>query len=340
MIEPNAHKAAGWQQSLANAVTNPEELLKLLELDMQLLAPALSAARLFPLKAPREFISRIEKSNINDPLLRQLLPLGEETHITPGYDEDPLQEANANPIPGLLHKYHNRVLLTFTGACAINCRYCFRRHFPYGDNNPGRSGWDKAIDYIAANANINEVILSGGDPLIANDRTLQIFSDKLNALTHVKRLRIHTRIPVILPDRITADFIAWLKQLRQKPVMVIHCNHAQEINQPVREAIQQLANAGVTLLNQSVLLKGINDDADVLANLSEALFETGVQPYYLHVPDKVQGTAHFDLNRAQAQALHDALRIRLSGYLVPKLVYEQPGALAKISIENPDFYQA
>ncbi|MDR3478152.1 MAG: EF-P beta-lysylation protein EpmB [Gammaproteobacteria bacterium] len=338
MTDHNLNNSTLWQKALVNAITDPEELLTLLELDASLLSAAQSAAQLFPLKIPREFVSRIEKNNLNDPLLRQIMPLGEELLQVQGYKEDPLEEAKVNPIPGLLHKYVGRVLLTFIGTCAINCRYCFRRHFPYTENNPGRTGWERALNYISEDKSIHEVILSGGDPLVANDRTLQTFSDKLNLIPHIKRLRIHSRIPVILPERITPDFIAWLTQLKQKPVLVIHCNHPQEINALVKEAIFALSQAGITLLNQSVLLKGVNDNADTLVALSEALFEIGVQPYYLHALDKVQGTAHFDLEREIAQSLHWEMSQRLSGYLVPKLVYEQPGAPSKLSIEARDFY--
>jgi EF-P beta-lysylation protein EpmB len=338
MKDQNLNKSAGWQHALMNAITDPQELLALLNLDASLLDAARAAAKLFPLKIPREFVTRIEKNNLYDPLLLQIMPLKEELIHTQGYLEDPLEEAKVNPIPGLLHKYCGRVLLTFIGTCAINCRYCFRRHFPYTDNNPGSTGWERALNYISDDKSIHEVILSGGDPLVANDRTLQTFSDKLNLIPHIKRLRIHSRIPVILPERITPEFIAWLTQLKQKPVLVIHCNHPQEINAAVTAAMRLLTNAGITVLNQSVLLKGVNDNADTLVALSEALFEIGVHPYYLHALDKVQGTAHFDLDRETAQSLHWEISQRLSGYLVPKLVYEQPGAPSKLSIEARDLY--
>jgi EF-P beta-lysylation protein EpmB len=331
-------KNLAWQTALANAVTDPEELLALLELDPSLLEAAKSAAKLFPLKVPRGFIDRIEKNNPADPLLRQILPLDAEHQKINGYHTDPLQEAAVNPIPGLLHKYHGRVLLTLVGACGINCRYCFRRHFPYADNNPGTAGWNKALDYIANNTTITEVILSGGDPLIANDQTLQTFTDKLADIPHVKRLRIHSRIPVALPERITPDFIKWVANLKQQPILVIHCNHAQEINPAVKTAMSALAATGMTLLNQSVLLKGVNDNAETLTALSEALFEIGVLPYYLHTLDKVQGAAHFDVSQQTAQALHWEISQRLSGYLVPKLVMEQHGAPAKTPLPGLIFY--
>jgi EF-P beta-lysylation protein EpmB len=323
-----------WQTALMNAVTEPKELLTLLQLEDELLKPANTAAKLFPLKVPHSFIARMEKKNIHDPLLRQVLPLGAELEQIAGFSADPLQEATFNPVKGLLHKYHGRVLLTYVATCAINCRYCFRREFPYKKNNPGSLGWNEALDYIACDPSINEVILSGGDPLVANDNQLKSLIEKLALIPHVTRLRIHSRMPVVLPERITPEFIAALTATRLKPVMVIHCNHPQEINHDVKLAMQQLTEAGILLLNQSVLLKGVNDQAEILIALSEALFAAGVQPYYLHVLDKVRGTAHFDLNRQTAIELYQAMRQRLPGYLVPKLVSEQPGALSKSLVEN------
>jgi EF-P beta-lysylation protein EpmB len=329
----NLNKISAWQTALSNAITDPHELLQMLELDASLLDAAKAAGRVFPLKVPRGFVARMEKGNLNDPLLQQVLPLGAELVETPGFHQDPLQEADVNPIPGLLHKYKGRVLLTFVGTCGINCRYCFRRHFPYGENNPGMEGWEKALSYIAKDPTIDEVILSGGDPLVANDKTLRVFSEKLNAIPHIKRLRIHSRMPIVLPERITPEFIQWVSELKQKPVLVTHCNHPQEINQAVKEAMRELTAVGVVLLNQAVLLKGINDDAGTLADLSETLFAAGIQPYYLHLLDKVQGSAHFDMTQKRAQSLHWELSQRLSGYLVPKLVYEKGGAPAKLSLE-------
>ncbi len=325
----NLNNKTDWQTALMNAVTDPKELLTLLELDHDLLNAANQAAKQFPLKVTQSFIARMEKKNPNDPLLRQVLPIGAECHDIAGYSSDPLQESRFNPIPGLLHKYHGRVLLTYISSCAINCRYCFRREFPYKKNNPGSAGWDNALEYVARDPSIQEVILSGGDPLVANDTVIKHFVDKLASISHVKRLRIHSRLPIVLPERITIEFVKAFTQSRLKPVMVIHCNHAAEINQEVKQAIRMLADAKVLLLNQSVLLKGVNDTPDILVNLSEALFDAGVQPYYLHALDKVRGTAHFDLERQAAIELHSAITRRLPGYLVPKLVCEQPGAASK-----------
>lgn len=327
-----------WQTALIQAVTDPKVLLDLLELDSSLLNDAKAAAKLFPLKVPLGFVARMEKGNLNDPLLKQVLPIGAEFSEVPNYVKDPLGENKVNPVPGLLHKYQGRVLLTPTSACAIHCRYCFRRHFPYAANNPGKSGWALALDYIAKDSSIHEVILSGGDPLIMNDKQLEEFGEKLSQIPHLKRLRIHSRLPIVLPERITKTLLNWLKKLPLQTILVIHCNHPNEIDHTVTDALRALREHEVTLLNQTVLLKSVNDNVKTLVALSEALFATHVLPYYLHVLDKVEGTAHFDLPLAKAQELHRLMSHQLPGYLVPRLVMEKAGALAKISVENPDFY--
>jgi len=319
-----------WQLAMQQAITDPEELLHILELDESFLIAAKRAAQLFPLKVPRGFVDRMQKANPNDPLLRQVLPLQAELSPVAGYETDPLHEAKANPLPGLLHKYPGRVLITLVASCGIHCRYCFRRHFPYAENNPGKEGWSRIFNYIAEDPLIQEVILSGGDPLVANDAMLADFTQQLTLLPQIKRLRIHTRMPIVLPERITPQCIAWLESIKIKKIMVVHCNHAQEINPAVTKALTSLAQAGVILLNQSVLLKGVNDHPKTLVELSEALFVAGVLPYYLHVLDKVQGAAHFDQPLERARKIHQAVRDQLSGYLVPQLVREQPEALAKI----------
>jgi EF-P beta-lysylation protein EpmB len=329
----NSNKTTTWQTAMVQSITDPAELLKVLELDSNLLESAIAAAKLFPLQVPRGFVARMEKGNAEDPLLQQILPIGMELSITPGHSSDPLGEAAVNPIPGLLHKYFGRVLLTLVGTCGVNCRFCFRRDFPYAENNPGTQGWDRAFNYIAQDPSIHEVILSGGDPLVASDKTLATFTAKLNLIPHVKLLRIHTRMPIVMPERITPDFMQWVSEVKQKVVLVTHCNHPQEINSAVKEAMQMLAAGGVVLLNQTVLLKNINDSAATLVALSKALFEIGIQPYYLHVLDKVQGAAHFDMPLSTAQALHWEMSQQLSGYLVPKLVCEKPGAPAKLSLQ-------
>lgn len=318
-----------WQQQLASAITDPAELLQLLDLDPHLLEPAKQAGKEFTLRIPRCFVARMKKGDLHDPLLRQALPLGEELQVTPGFSFDPLAELTTNPAPGLLHKYHGRVLLTVTGACAIHCRYCFRRHFPYSDNNPGDAGWEKALSYIADDPTIHEVIFSGGDPLVATDKHLAKLIQRIATIPHVTTLRIHTRMPVVLPARITASLMEIFSKTRLHLVCVIHANHPQEIDRDVEEAITLLRAARFVLLNQAVLLKGVNDNADVQIALSEALFHCGVLPYYLHLLDKVQGVAHFDVDLPTAQHIVQAMEKHLPGYLVPRLVREVAGTLAK-----------
>lgn len=330
ILTKNQGKTLGWQAALRQMITDPNELLTLLELDKALfLKPALDASKIFPLKVTRSYVERMQRGNPHDPLLLQALPLGLELRTVKNYTADPLHENAYNPVPGLLHKYLGRVLVTLTGACAINCRFCFRRHFPYADNNAGRSGWEKIFAYIAQDETIDEVILSGGDPLMMSDSMLQAFTDRLQLLPQVNRLRIHTRLPVILPERVTSAFIAWLAGLNMQPIMVIHCNHAQEIDHTVKKALNALRGTRTTLLNQTVLLKGVNDQAQMLINLSKTLFTAGVLPYYLHVLDKVQGAAHFDLPLAKIHMLYKELLQALPGYLVPRLVREEAGAAAK-----------
>lgn len=337
MLKLISDQKDAWQTALINAITDPRELLDSLLLDLSLLPQAQAAAKLFPLKVPRGFVARMRKGDVNDPLLKQVLPIGAEHDKPFGYIKDPLGEIQVNPVPGLLHKYQGRVLLTPTSACAIHCRYCFRRHFPYSENNPGTAGWSQALDYIAGDQTIHEVILSGGDPLVMNDKHLRDFTTKLSNIPHLKRLRIHSRLPIVLPERITSEFITWMKHLTIKPILVIHCNHPNEIDSTVIQAMQALHAQGITLLNQTVLLKGINDDVKTLVSLSETLFDMGVQPYYLHVLDKVEGIAHFDLDLTNAQKLHRGITQQLSGFLVPRLVMEKAGAPSKISLENPGF---
>lgn len=317
-----------WKREQAEAVRDPAELLRLLELDPALLPAARTASRAFPLRVPHSFIARMRKGDPQDPLLRQVLPLGEELEKIPGYGNDPLQEAGARLASGLLQKYAGRALLTLTGACGVHCRYCFRRHFPYAEENPRRD-WPQVLERLREDASISEIILSGGDPLLLDTSRLREVSADLAEIPHIRRLRIHSRQPVVLPARVDADLRAWLRELPFQKVLVIHANHPAEISSEVRDAMQAVKATGVTLLNQSVLLRGVNDDADVLAGLSEALFAAGVLPYYLHVLDKVAGAAHFDLPESRARNLWQGLHARLPGYLVPTLVREEPEKLGK-----------
>lgn len=318
-----------WQRELAQAVTDPAELLVLLQLSPDLLGPARTAATSFSLRVPRPYLARMRKGDPQDPLLRQVLPLAEELQPAPGFDHDPVGDQATMVVPGVLHKYQGRVLLTVTGACAVHCRYCFRRHFPYADANPASDHWQPALGYIAADDSIHEVILSGGDPLTLSDQRLAALARSLQEIPHVRRLRIHTRLPIVLPQRVDALLLDWLGRLRLKAVVVVHANHAREIDAAVHTACAGLLDAGVTLLNQSVLLRGVNDSADALADLSEALFSAGVLPYYLHQLDRVAGAAHFEVSDAGARALMREINARLPGYLVPRLVREIAGAPGK-----------
>ena len=324
--------AAPWQRLLADAIDDPAVLLRALDLPEHLLPAARRAAALFPLRVPAPYLKRIRPGDAADPLLRQVLPLDLECETRPGYSADPLGESAAQPVPGLLKKYHGRALLIATGACAVHCRYCFRRHFPYADAHAGGSRLEPALAAIAADASIGEVILSGGDPLTLSDARLAELAHRLTAIGHVHTLRIHSRLPVVLPQRVDGGLLDWLGRLPLRKVLVLHSNHAAEVDREVEDALAALAAAGVTLLNQAVLLRGVNDDADTLVSLSERLHRAAVLPYYLHLLDRVQGAAHFEVSETRGVALIAALRARLPGYLVPRLVREQPGADGKTII--------
>lgn len=320
---------AHWQTLLSQCITDVETLWQMLDLPLSLLPQARIAARQFRLRVPTSFVDRMGKGDHNDPLLRQILPLGEELVETPGYSTDPLEELDAMPVPGLLHKYPGRVLLTLTGACAVNCRYCFRRHYPYSDANPAREHWPATLEYLAQREQINEVILSGGDPLTLTDARLASMAEDLASIPHISTLRLHSRVPIALPERIDAPLLDWMSATRLRLVLVIHCNHANEIDASVTNAMQELKSAGVILLNQSVLLNGINDDVKSQCELGYRLLETGILPYYLHQLDPVQGAAHFAVSDARAHRLMKEIRDLLPGYLVPRLVRESPGESAK-----------
>ncbi|UTV27559.1 EF-P beta-lysylation protein EpmB [Photobacterium atrarenae] len=321
-----------WLNDLANAISDPFQLLSALKIDPAPWEKGLAARKLFALRVPLSFVERMEIGNPYDPLLRQVLPLEEEFEVHDGYSHDPLDEQD-NAIPGLLHKYKNRVLLITKGGCAVNCRYCFRRHFPYQDNQSGKRNWQVALDYVAAQPEINEVILSGGDPLMAKDSELAWLVERISQIPHVKRLRIHTRLPVVLPARITDELCELLQESRLQTILVTHINHANELNDELRQAMAKLKQAKVTLLNQSVLLKGINDSVGALVQLSEALFDSGILPYYLHVLDKVQGAAHFMVDDTRARQLMAGLLEQVSGYLVPKLTREIGGRCSKTPLD-------
>jgi EF-P beta-lysylation protein EpmB len=321
---------AAWQAALRDAISDPAELLQLLELDDEL--GRVTTASGFPLRVPRGFAARMRKRDRNDPLLRQVLPLRQELDEAPGYAADAVGDLAAIRNGGVVHKYQGRALLIATGACAVHCRYCFRRHFPYEEINASRHGWRAALDTLASDPSLEEVILSGGDPLSLSDRRLAELARALDGIPHLRRLRVHTRLPVVVPERVDDALLAWLAQGRLQRVLVVHVNHAQEIDCRVAASFRRLADNGITLLNQSVLLRDINDDAQILAALSERLFECRVMPYYLHLLDRVRGTAHFDVAQDHAVGIMRALAARLPGYLVPRLVRERAGEPNKLPV--------
>lgn len=328
----NTLMPAQWQLDLAQAISDPAELLRQLELDTALLGPARTASREFALRIPRAFVARMRKGDPNDPLLRQVLPIGEELVEAPGFSSDPVGDLTSRAAHGVLHKYYGRVLLITTGACAVNCRYCFRRHFPYGEENARSGQWQAALQYISSQPSVSEVILSGGDPLSLSDTVLAQLAEALQQIPHLRSLRIHSRQPIVLPSRVDDGLLGWLRTCRLRKVVVLHANHANEIDAAVARAVAGLHSAGATVFNQSVLLRGVNDSIEALATLSEALFSAGVIPYYLHLLDRVQGAAHFEVGEDQARELMRGLRARLPGYLVPRLVREMPGAASKIPL--------
>ncbi len=320
-------EAGLWRQEMSHAFRQGADLLAFLGLDAK--SASATAAASFPCMVPPAFAARMRHADLSDPLLRQVLPIDSENQLVPGFVADPLAEADAHCAPGLLQKYTNRALLVCTGACAIHCRYCFRRHFDYQQTPTGNQWWSEALAHIRADENIDEVILSGGDPLLLPDNQIFALLAELETIPHVKRLRMHTRIPIVLPSRVDVSFMQGIEMLRLPLVMVVHANHAQEFDADVQRACQVLRAAGVHLLNQSVLLRDVNDSVVALADLSHALFAAGVMPYYLHCLDPVAGTAHFHVDDEWACALMRRLQAQLPGYLVPRLAREVPGTASK-----------
>lgn len=328
-----------WQLELAGAVRDPVELLALLGLTPGQMGPGVSAQSLraaaadFPLRVPAGFIGRMRRGDPGDPLLRQVLSVPEELLSTQGYVPDPLEENAARGAPGLLQKYHGRALLIATGACAVHCRYCFRRHYDYSaDQDEGQTRWTSALAAIEADSTLDEIILSGGDPLSLGNARLAQLLDRLGAMPHLRRIRIHTRTPIVLPARIDSGLRDAMHRWRERLVVVVHANHPAEIDAFTSTQLRQLGDCTSAVLNQSVLLAGVNDDAEVLAALSRRLFDSGVLPYYLHQLDKVAGAAHFAVTDARALELHRAMAADLPGYLVPRLVREVPGASGKTPV--------
>jgi EF-P beta-lysylation protein EpmB len=319
---------------LAEAFRQPEELLAAVGVSPTQFADAIQSENAFPLRVPRGYAARMRHGDAADPLLLQVLSRGIESEIRPDFDLDPVGDGAAKVAPGLLHKYQGRVLLVTTAACPIHCRYCFRRHYPYSEQRAEDRSWRQALDYIAADASIQEVILSGGDPLTLSTARLEEITDGLRNIPHIRRLRIHSRVPIVLPERIDGELLRWLARLPWQTVLVTHCNHPNEVDTTVHHALSQLRALGLTLLNQAVLLRHINDDSNTLTLLSEALFSAGVLPYYLHMLDRVQGAAHFEVETSTALKLMERVRQRLPGFLVPQLVREVAGEPNKLPLSG------
>lgn len=310
-------KKSPWREKSKNH-TKENDFLRIHDYDK-------SSEDLFRLHVPKFFKKHIDFTNPNDPLLLQILPSKHE-HITDeDFINDPVGDLNAKKAKGVIHKYHGRVLLIATGTCAINCRYCFRRSFPYTQNNASANNWNDALNYISENSDLHEVILSGGDPLMLSTKVLSNFTDKLKRIKHIKTLRIHTRMPLVSPSRINKNFMNWLNSIQLNKVIVLHCNHHQELQKPLKDVFMKIKNTNTLLLNQSVLLKNINDDINTLTKLSHKLFKYGVLPYYLNQLDKTTGTQHYFITRERAKSIHKGLLAKLPGYLVPKLVEEISG---------------
>lgn len=322
---PLTMQPSGWQQAFREAVRDPRELLRLLRLEGRVELPDAAVGTQFPLRVPRGFVARMKPGDPHDPLLRQVLPLDEELRAMPGFSLDAVGDADAGAGRGVIRKYHGRALLVATGSCAVHCRYCFRRHFPYAEESAAAEGWTEAVALVAADPSIDEVILSGGDPLSLATPKLADLTRAFAGIAHLRRLRIHTRLPVVLPERVDDALCDWLAALPWPVTVVVHANHGNEFDHAVDAAMARLRAVGAVLLNQAVLLRGVNDSIDALAHLSERGFAAGVLPYYLHQLDRVQGAAHFEVSDRRARMLHAGLAARLSGYLVPRLVREVAG---------------
>jgi EF-P beta-lysylation protein EpmB len=326
---PAREEPGTWRDELKRAVRDPAQLLAALGLAGNYLEPAKLAAQSFPLFAPWPFIERMEHGNPHDPLLLQVLPLGAELSSPPGYSHDPVGDEQATLTPGLIRKYESRALLVTTGACAIHCRYCFRRHFPYAGSPRHPDDWESAIDRLAADESLDEVILSGGDPLTLVDEHLGELAHRLARIPHLRRLRVHTRLPIVIPQRVTGELLDWLRGTRLAPLVVVHANHPNEIDDATVQALGKLVDTGIPVLNQAVLLRGINDTADALIGLSRKLIDLRVIPYYLHQLDRVQGAAHFEVPMARGLELVEEMRRALPGYAVPRYVQEIAGDASK-----------
>tara|TARA_Y100001935_G_C17311560_1_gene516863 strand:+ start:13641 stop:14642 length:1002 start_codon:yes stop_codon:yes gene_type:complete len=318
-----------WQKELAKAITDPAKLIKMLGLPDELIQPAQLATEIFPLKVTRHFLQLMKYADINDPLLRQILPINSENEVIKNYNTDPVGDNKSVISAGLLQKYNGRALIISTGACAVHCRYCFRKHFPYNEEN-GLRVWDSTLKKLRSQADIREIILSGGDPLSLSDSRFERVVEDLQKIPHLKRLRIHTRLPIVLPERITERLISTLAQSRFQTIIILHCNHPNELSTILKPYLSRLKKSGITLMNQAVLLRGVNDKIEVQNKLSERLFEFGVLPYYLHLLDSVTGASHFEVDEKFVKKLEVKMRETLPGYLIPKIVKEIAGEKYKI----------
>lgn len=321
---------SAWQQQLIDGVSDTHKLLALLKLRPEQVA--LDPATPFPLRVPHDFVARMQPGDPHDPLLLQVLPQAAEAVQLPGYTSDPLNEQQATKTPSLLHKYRSRVLLIATGSCAIHCRYCFRRHFPYQENRLSSQQIEQVCSYIAEHPEVNEVILSGGDPLMLKDEPLRHLLQRLEELPQLQYLRVHTRLPIVIPARVTTELVTALSRTRLQSTVIVHANHPNEISPAVGTALQQFNAHQIPVFNQAVLLRGINDSVDTLSALSHALYRYQIIPYYIHLLDRVAGAGHFAVAEADALVLHRALQTLLPGFLVPRLVKEEAGAASKTLI--------
>lgn len=335
---PESRSSPSWHRSLSVAIRDPAELIERLGLDCSLLPAGQRASREFPVLVPESYLARMTAGDRNDPLLLQVLPVEDELQDVPGFVSDAVDDGSFRRAPGLLHKYAGRALLIATGSCAVHCRYCFRRHYAYDEEPRRMADWQPAFDELESDESISEVLLSGGDPLMLTDLRLQELVDRLQGISHLRRLRIHTRLPIVLPDRVTNELLDMLASSRDRnrrltPIVVVHANHAAEIVDDCADALRRLVTHGITVLNQAVLLRGVNDSVDALCNLSESLIDLGVIPYYLHQLDRVAGAAHFEVPLPDGAELVREMRKRLPGYAVPRYVQEIPGEQHKTVIE-------
>jgi len=331
-VQPIGSSTQSWQQAMRGAIRNSKDLCDRLQLNNETLRTSAEGETQFPVFVPLKFLSGMRLGDRNDPLLLQVLPREEETIVDPDFKFDPVGDSEVEKVPGLLHKYAGRVLLVLSGVCAVHCRYCFRRHYPYDTAPKSIERWLPALDYVRSDSSIHEVILSGGDPLTLIDASLSELVDHLDAIPHVTRLRVHTRLPVVIPQRVDTALCDWLERTRLSKWIVLHINHAQEIDSHLVDAIVRLQRTGATVLNQSVLLRGVNDSVDAMVELCERLVDCGVLPYYLHQLDRVSGATHYEVPRTEGLEIVSQMSKRLPGYAVPKYVVEIAGEESKTAI--------